>query len=216
VPLGVVSIFFTDFADSMAVALRERTCTFKLSKDNISKYLQVKTCDNPTGAHAIALFRGSVTVAFLNQQIGNVQVSKSSLDADVSQPSSFKSVTINAHQHAIQQVALNQDGSYLATASAEGTLIKVFDTLSGTGIHEFRRGSTPKAIQHLAFAWEKGDYLCCSSNPSDTVHVWRCKPMQALGNEDALKVVNTGSYFSGLSWMNSYMASQWSFAQVRV
>ena len=51
---------------SLAVSLRERTCTFVLTRDNINKYLQVKTCDNPTGAHAIALFRDNVTIAFLN------------------------------------------------------------------------------------------------------------------------------------------------------
>lgn len=51
----------------LAVALRERTCTFSLAKESITKYLQVKTCDNPTGAHAISLFRDAVTVAFLNQ-----------------------------------------------------------------------------------------------------------------------------------------------------
>lgn len=193
----------------MAVALRERTCTFSLARDSILKYLQVKTCDNPTGAHAIAYFKDAVTIAFLNQQLGNVQVSRSDIKADVSKATSFKSTTISAHQHPIQCITLNQDGSHLATASAEGTLVKVFCTLSGSAIHEFRRGSTPKLIQDLSFSWDRGDFLSCSSATSDTVHVWRCKPMSALSKEaeSTEPVVNTGSYFSGLASMIKYTGS---------
>ena len=43
--------------------------------------------------------------------------------------------------------------------------------------------------------------------------------MQAFGKDDEkaeTPVVNTGSYFSGLSSLISYTGSQWSFAQVRV
>jgi WD40 repeat protein len=113
-------------------------------------------------------------------------------------------------------MTLNRDGSHLATASAEGTLIKVFCTSSGTSLHEFRRGSTPKQIQNLAFEWEKGDYLTCCSATSDTVHVWRCMPMQTEQVDQSVTVQNTGSYFAKLSTFVSYAGSQWSYAQVRL
>ena len=75
-----------------------------------------------------------------------------------------------------------------------------------------------KLIYDLAFQWDRGDYLSCSSSNSDTVHIWRCKTMAAFGKdaETIAPVVNTGSYFSGLASMIKYTGSQWSFAQVRV
>ena len=37
-------------------------------------------------------------------------------------------------------LAMNQEGTLIATASKKGTLIRVWDTASRTSLYEFRRG----------------------------------------------------------------------------
>jgi len=53
---------------------------------------------------------------------------------------------IAAHTNAIAQLALNKDGSLLATTSAKGTLIRLFNPVTGDKLHELRRGSEEATI----------------------------------------------------------------------
>ena len=48
-------------------------------------------------------------------------------------------------------MALNSDGSLLATASDKGTLIRIHNTLDGALVQEVRRGSDKAEIYSIAF-----------------------------------------------------------------
>jgi autophagy-related protein 18 len=48
--------------------------------------------------------------------------------------------TISAHDSPLAALRFNADGTKLATASARGTVIRVFDTTRGDKLFEFRRG----------------------------------------------------------------------------
>jgi len=55
-------------------------------------------------------------------------------------------VTINAHQGELACLAVNQQGTMIATASSKGTLIRVWDTVRKLLIVELRRGSDPATL----------------------------------------------------------------------
>eukprot|EP01029_Cantina_marsupialis_P027781 TRINITY_DN773992_c0_g1_i1.p1 TRINITY_DN773992_c0_g1~~TRINITY_DN773992_c0_g1_i1.p1 ORF type:complete len:343 (-),score=66.29 TRINITY_DN773992_c0_g1_i1:17-1045(-) len=78
---------------------------------------------------------------------------------------------INAHKTSLATVALNNDGTLLATASEKGTIVRVFSLPTGRRIASFRRGSTPCALHSLAFSPDS-QFVACSGS-SSTVHVFQ-------------------------------------------
>lgn len=95
-----------------------------------------------------------------------------------------KPLVIAAHQGPIACLALNRDGSLLASASEQGTLIRLFNTSTGEKMTEVRRGSESAVIKHLVFEWETGAYLSCCSDKS-TIHIFKTPaiPQKALKEE---------------------------------
>ncbi|KAJ4446711.1 hypothetical protein ANN_13408 [Periplaneta americana] len=55
-------------------------------------------------------------------------------------------VTINAHRGELACLAVNQQGTLIATASSKGTLIRVWDTARRNQLVELRRGSDPATL----------------------------------------------------------------------
>ncbi|CAF0969449.1 unnamed protein product [Adineta steineri] len=84
---------------------------------------------------------------------------------------SYNPRIIQAHENELAAMALSFTGNLLATASKQGTLIRVFLT---TGlcekIVEFRRGSDRADIHTLAFSFDSG-FLCLSSDKG-TIHLY--------------------------------------------
>lgn len=83
-----------------------------------------------------------------------------------------KSVVVAAHETSIAQLAFNKMASLLATCSEKGTLIRLFDAITGDKLHELRRGSEPAQIQSISFEWESCAFLTCSSD-RDTIHIFK-------------------------------------------
>ena len=84
-----------------------------------------------------------------------------------------KSMTtlINAHESAIACLALNSDGTLIATASDKGTLIRIYSATDGSSIlQEVRRGAEKAEIYSLAFD-PLSKFLACSSDRG-TVHIF--------------------------------------------
>ncbi|TLD37975.1 autophagy-related protein 18 [Venturia nashicola] len=79
--------------------------------------------------------------------------------------------TIEAHQSAIGCLALNSDGTLLATASEKGTIIRVFAIPSGENLFQFRRGTLPAHIYNMSF--NATSTLLSVSSASDTVHIFK-------------------------------------------
>lgn len=84
----------------------------------------------------------------------------------------LKSVgTVLAHRSPVQALCVNPTGQLLATASAKGTVIRVFSVPSLDTLYAFRRGTSTCCIFGLLFS-RNSLYLCASAS-SGTVHVFR-------------------------------------------
>ena len=78
---------------------------------------------------------------------------------------------VEAHRAPLSCIALNNDGTLLATASETGTIIRVFSLPKGTKLYQFRRGTYPSKIYSMSF--NLSSTLLCVSSTTDTVHIFR-------------------------------------------
>ena len=92
---------------------------------------------------------------------------------------------IKAHKTTVTKMTFNQKGDLLATASDkvrrtnnlitflcfQGTIIRVFKIPTAEKLYQFRRGSLPANIHHLAFDAESN--LLSVTSDSDTIHIFK-------------------------------------------
>ncbi|KAJ2613661.1 autophagy protein [Coemansia sp. RSA 1804] len=78
---------------------------------------------------------------------------------------------IQAHKSPVSCVAINRDGTMVATASDKGTVIRVFALPGAQKIAQFRRGSYPAKIHSITF--NATSTLLLVSSDTDTVHIFR-------------------------------------------
>ncbi|KAJ2835280.1 autophagy protein [Coemansia erecta] len=78
---------------------------------------------------------------------------------------------IQAHKSPVSCLAMNRDGTMLATASDKGTVIRVFSLPGAQKIAQFRRGAYPAKIHSLTF--NATSTLLLVSSDTDTVHIFR-------------------------------------------
>ena len=89
---------------------------------------------------------------------------------------------IQAHQTPVSYVAVNNDGTMLATASEKGTVIRIFSIPDGKKLYQFRRGSMPARIYCMSF--NATSTLLCVSSATETVHVFKLAPPSANPNNN--------------------------------
>jgi WD40 repeat protein len=144
---------------------------------------------------------------------------------------------IAAHSGKLSCLSLNQDGSRCATTSDKGTLIRVFNTGTGTLLHELRRGVDRAEIYSIAFNQES-TRLCVSSDKG-TIHIFNLDPSVVTHMDHKPRgptygeivvyptqsptnygLTTTGNRGSALSFMKDllpkYFSSEWSFANAKV
>jgi WD40 repeat protein len=112
---------------------------------------------------------------------------------------------VRAHRGPIRCLALNANGSVIASASDMGTIIRLHSTHSTALLHEFRRGLDRAIIFSMAFS------------PSST-------RLAVLSDKNTLHVFDTATISSSnrrhvlgkIPFMPRYFSSEWSFASCRV
>jgi WD40 repeat protein len=70
-------------------------------------------------------------------------------------------------------MALNNDGTLLATASDKGTLIRIHQTIDGAPIQEVRRGSDKAEIYSIAF--DMNARWIAATSDKGTCHIFAIK-----------------------------------------
>lgn len=78
---------------------------------------------------------------------------------------------IEAHRSPLSCIAINGEGTLLATASETGTIVRVFSVPRGQKLFQFRRGTYPSTIYSMSF--NLPSTMLCVSSSSDTVHIFR-------------------------------------------
>lgn len=144
---------------------------------------------------------------------------------------------IDAHSGRLSCISLNQEGTRCATTSNKGTLIRVFNTLTGTLLHELRRGVDRAEIYSIAFNTEstrlvvssdKGTIHMFNLDPSVVTHIDHKPRGPTYGEVIAYPtetptqhgLTHTGNRGSALSFMKDilpkYFSSEWSFAHAKI
>ncbi|KAI5806733.1 WD40-repeat-containing domain protein [Peziza echinospora] len=78
---------------------------------------------------------------------------------------------VEAHKSPLSSLALNSEGTLLATASDKGTIIRVFSVPDAQKLYQFRRGTYPSRIYSMSFNLVSS--LLCVSSATETVHIFR-------------------------------------------
>lgn len=113
---------------------------------------------------------------------------------------------VEAHRSPLCCIALNSEGTLLATASETGTIIRVFSVPRGQKLYQFRRGTYPSTIYSMSF--NLSSTLLCVSSASDTVHIFRLGGgPQAAGS---ISGVSAGGPSSGAEPPVSPLRDRWS------
>lgn len=80
---------------------------------------------------------------------------------------------IQAHESDVGALAVNADGTLIATASIRGTIIRIFSAEEGVLLQELRRGSSKAFITSINFH-PMMNMIACTSNRS-SIHLFEIK-----------------------------------------
>ena len=98
-------------------------------------------------------------------------------------------IIIKAHDSGIACISVNKDGTLLGTSSDKGTILRIFSTVDGTKLSEFRRGTTYVEMNNITFDLNN-KFIGCTSNVG-TIHFFSLSGiMKALNEENEEKQNN--------------------------
>ncbi|XP_075774592.1 WD repeat domain phosphoinositide-interacting protein 4 isoform X2 [Pelodiscus sinensis] len=190
--------------DKIVIVLRNRIYVYSFP-ENPTKLFEFDTRDNPKGLCDLCPSLEKQLLVFPGHKCGSLQL----VDLSSTQPgTSSAPFTINAHQGEIACVSLNQPGTVVASASRQGTLIRLFDTQSKEKLVELRRGTDPATLYCINFSHDSS-FLCASSDKG-TVHVFALKDTRLNRRSALARVGKVGPV------IGQYVDSQWSLASFTV
>ncbi|BES98788.1 unnamed protein product [Nesidiocoris tenuis] len=188
--------------DKIVVATATSVHVFSFP-DKIERLFSLETRYNPLGLLEVTpiLTAERHLLVYPGHKPGSVQlVDLSFTEAGITSAP----VTINSHKNDLACLAINQQGTLIATASVKGTLIRVWDTVKKRLHVELRRGTDPAKVYCINFSRDS-EFLCCSSD-NGTIHIFALKDTH----------LNKRSSFSKIRLLGTYVESQWALANFTV
>lgn len=183
--------------DRIVVVLERQIRIFNFTR-NPQELYQIDTAHNPRGLCCLCPNSNNSLLAYPGKLTGHVSL----VDlADVVRPP----VDISAHEAALSCIALNLQGTRLATASEKGTLIRVYETSTCEQLLELRRGAAHANIYCINFNQDSS--LLCVSSDHGTVHVF--------ASEDPARN-RQSSLAKARGILPKYFSSRWSFTKFQV
>ncbi|KAI0638299.1 WD40-repeat-containing domain protein [Trametes polyzona] len=207
----------------LAVALRRRVVVFQVG-ETVVRFREWDTCDNPRGLLAIATAAYSTLLAIPGRQMGHIQLvhlppcpppqpigppSPTPPPRPPPAPTKHPVSIIAAHTTALSTLSVPPSGRLLATTSARGTLIRIWDTNTGKLVRELRRGTDKAEIYGVAFRPDEREV--CVWSDKGTVHVFALTSGSGASNRQS-----TFSPLTPFIPLPKYFESEWSYAQYRI
>ncbi|CAB3402074.1 unnamed protein product [Caenorhabditis bovis] len=140
---------------------------------------------NPTGLAAMSvdeLF--GQQLVFPGFKLGSIRLMNLN---SVNEHESLSPCNIDAHKNEIAQLAINSQGTLLATGSILGTLIRIFDTRTLKPLTELRRGNVQAHLHTIVFS-PCSSFLAAASDKG-TVHIWGIRNANVSATNAMLKHV---------------------------
>ena len=125
--------------ETIAVVLQDRIYVYEFS--NLKIRDAIETYDNPDGLWCLSAKKDTNVLVCPDKEKGKIRIV---INENFS--------TVEAHNGVIAWLSLNFDGTLAATASEKGTLVRIFNTLTGTKLQEVRRGADPAKIYSIAIS----------------------------------------------------------------
>jgi len=175
--------------DRIVVVLEKKSFIYDFS--DLALISQFETYPNPSGLCVVSYALESLVIAFLGENVGDVQVNNYNKNTVR---------VVHAHTSAVTRLAMDAEGKRLATASIQGTIIRVFDINGDQPVllKEFRRGSKQADIQSLSFS-KDGSVLCCSSS-TGTLHVYYIEEQQLANKKSSFSMLQGWIPITGDVW----------------
>ena len=130
----------------------------------------INTKENPKGLFGINNDEKSTIIAYLekNDKENKENINKNYIT--VKNYTKGNSLKIFAQEDTISYIALNNDGSLLATSNEKGTLIKLHSCINGNLLAQFYRGKDKAEINYICFD-KLSNFLAVTSDRG-TIHIW--------------------------------------------
>jgi len=209
----------------LAVALRRRVVVFQIG-ERVKRIGEWETNDNLPGLVAFATATHATLLAIPGRQMGHVQLVRlppcppprlstpttGLIPLPPASPAKQPVSIIVAHESALTTIAVPPSGRLVATTSARGTLVRVWDANTGQLVRQFRRGSDKADIYGVAFRPDERE-LCVWSDKG-TIHVFILDDGGELGAPT--NRVSVLSHITPFLRLPKYFDSEWSYAQFRL
>ncbi|CAI2348305.1 unnamed protein product [Caenorhabditis sp. 36 PRJEB53466] len=165
--------------NSLAIFNEKRLFCYKFPSCQQIRKEEIR--QNPNGLSAMSYepTTASCYLAFPGYNTGTINILNLST---LTTRESKAPVVIEAHVNEISQVALNCQGTLVATGSTKGTVIRVFDARNKAMLYDLRRGTVPAHLHCLAFS-PCSSFLAVASDKG-TLHVF------GIRNSETKKKIN--------------------------